>query len=43
VQVRKSATSPFQRYAIQGLPVKARTWRVELARRIEGINGSIQL
>jgi hypothetical protein len=31
VRVRKSATSPFQRYAIQGLPVKSRTWRVELA------------
>jgi hypothetical protein len=31
VQVGKGAVSPFQRYAIQGLPVKSRTWRVELA------------
>ena len=31
VQVRKSAVSPFHRYAIQGMPVKARTGRVLLA------------
>jgi hypothetical protein len=31
VQVHKSAVSPFHRYAIQGLPVKQRMGRVQLA------------